>query len=236
MAFSLAEEAGFASQGDREIELTFSYSHRARDDHSLSLYNALATSYLGLADGWLLGLQTSATYDDTSNAEGLTWDGAGLRLNIGIRDPTDHDDGLGLALYAAVWTSETNASHDLRLVAQKLSGNYNFIYNLRLTTDVTGLDGGGLDTNAAVGHIFGFAYSLQLPLPQLSDFTLGIEADIDSEITEWSNYNRTTAYAGPTLGLAWTENWKLSLGCLVQLTDEDDLPRWSGILTLGYSY
>lgn len=238
VVFNNVEEATRAEPGTWYVEAAFTLARRVPGDrHSTSLLFQPGI-YHSPSETLTLGLfPADVSYTSSGNFDGLRYEGSAAQALLSLVDP--ESSPLGLAVFAFAGGNERGIVGEGRLVIQRLHGPWNLTYNLRLSTAVEGIDGGGTDTTGTLGHSFGVACSGQVADELLSElvsaWSLGGELLIDSRYHEWRRYVGTTVYSGPTLGLVLGRTTALTVTGLVQLTDED-APRWTLQVTLGWGF
>lgn len=231
--FNNLEEAAFAEAGSKQLEQTFDTSFRTQSDHSFAGYAGATSLYWAPTERLTLGFTfAELSYENSDEFVGMRYDGSGISVLYSLIDPTE--SAVGVAVYSRVLVNERFFANDSRLVLQVLRGPWNLVYNLRIGTDVDGLNGGGNNTTGTLGHTFGAAYAWERE-GTIKEVSLALEALVDSTYNEWDDYDTTVVYAGPTLGLVIGERWSVTLTGAAQLTDEDS-PDWTTQLTVGWVF
>lgn len=236
--FNNLEEAVRGEEGSVYAEAAFTLAARLPDDrHALALL-VQPGLYYGVSDAWTLGVfPGDVSYTASAGFDGVRYEGSAIQSVLSLIDP--QSSPVGLAVFGFLGGSERAVTAEGRLVLQRLSGPWNLTYNFRLGTTVDGLDGRQTQTTGLLGHHVGLAYGGAVEDEQLSrlvgEWSLGGELLIESDYREWRSYRSTRVYAGPTMGLVLGGSSAVTVGGLVQLTNEDG-PRWTLQFTIGWGF
>lgn len=231
--FNKLEEATLVEAGSWYFEQALTGAFRTKSDRAFSEHVLQTAVYYSPTDRFTLAaFLADVSYTSSAEFDGMRYEGSGLQGLLTLVDP--ESSPVGVAVYSFVGANERGFGNDTRLVLQHLRVGWNFAYNLRLGTEVSGWDGGGTETTGVLGHTFGAAYGWEREgwVPEAS---LGLELLVDSVYGEWQRYKGTSVYAGPTLGLVLGGRAALTVTGLVQLTDEDS-PRLAVQVTLGWGF
>lgn len=236
--YSASEEAGIPEKGAMAIEYGFAISHRNKSDHSFARYDGSPQFTYGLFDGVEIALYGAYSHESSRDRNGTQFDAVGLQVLMGLIDPSDHP--VGFSFYQSIEVGDETLSLDTRLVFGIDRGPWNFTYNLGLHHDLGGTswfgtEGPSVETAVTLGHSFGVSRSFECD-KLIHELSLGLELTADSTWLDYKNYESTTCYLGPTLGITFAERWALTVSAFIQLTDEEETPRWVVVSSLSYSF
>ncbi len=222
--FAFLQDAYPLGKGNFEYEQFNTWAWQTGEDNGFNQLNFKHEFEFGLSDNFDLGLYLPTwSYTDDSEGSRTRFESVAVEGIVYLSDPDT--DWLGSALYAEVGIGEDQLFFEGKLILQKDIGQWTFGYNLVVETEIEGVFDSEEDNEVegVIEHAFGANY-------QVNDrFSLGGEALVESIWEDWSEYDATTAWVGPSLGYVWeTPRVELiaKLTPLVQVTDVDDEPRF----------
>ena len=233
LVFNNLEEAAFAEAGSRQLEQTFDTAHRTKSDKGFTSYYGATSVYWAPTERFQVGFTfAELRYESDDEREWLRYEGTGAIVLYSLVNPEAAP--VGVAVFSRIVGNERGLSNDSRLALQVLRGPWNIAYNLRLGTDFAGFDGGSKETTGTLGHSVGVAHLWEIQ-GTISELSVGGEVLVDSTYAEWKNYQETTVYGGPTVGIVIGERWSVTVTGTVQLTDQD-APRFGTQVTVGWVF
>lgn len=186
---------------------------------------------IGVADNFDLSVYVANwRYEDSKEFSGTRYESSGVEGILYLSNPVT--DFVGSALYAEVEIGEHEVEFEGKILLQKDIGNWTFAYNFILETEVEDIfnDKEESDVDGVIGHAFGVSYSID---PKLR---LGAELTVESLYGNWSNYEGTTAYAGPTVSYTINEHGWVAFTPMFQLTNEADEAKFAARLLFGWQF
>lgn len=230
--FTFSSDTYSVGKGQFEYEQWVSYQHHKEDDSGFDRVNIRHEIEFGLADNFDLAIYLpSWHYEDSSAGSEARFDSIDVEGVYYLTNPVR--DFVGIGLYGEVQFGEGSLGLETKLLVQKDIGNWVFVYNLVLETEIEGIFADASEENEVEGelaHTFAAAYNL----PGTPIF-LGGEAVIESIYEDWSHYEGTTVYAGPVLSYQGDPFW-VTLTPVFQLTDQADEPDFQLRMIAGWQF
>ena len=139
---------------------------------------------------------------------------------------------VGVGLYNEVRVGEGSLEFEQKLLVQKDVGKWVFLWNLFVETEIEGAfrDDEENEIEGVLGNSFGVSYAVA------PGWFFGAEGVVESVFEDWSEYEHTTAYAGPVLSYQANEHWWATVTPVYQLTDTEDEPDFQLRLIFGLMF
>lgn len=232
--FTFSYDTYALGKGGVEFEQWVTWQNHKEDEHGYNRFEFREEVEIGLADNFTLGLYLPTwSYERSEDRHNLKFDSIDVEGIVYLSNPVE--DFLGVGLYGELKIGEGEVEFENKLLLQKDIGNWTFVYNFVVETEIEGILNEHDEENEVTGvleHTFGVAYALT---PSLF---LGGEAVIESEYEDWSEYEGTTAYAGPVVSIrniAGTKAWA-TFTPTFQITDQESEPDFNFRLIVGYQF
>jgi hypothetical protein len=224
------------AKGDFEYEQWATWQHHTAEDSGFDRLALRHEFEFGLADNFTLGLYLpNWSYEDSAEHAGSHFDSVGAEGILYLMNPVT--DPIGLGLYSEINVGEEEIEFEYKLLLQKDVGDWSFVYNLVLETEVEGAFGaeGDNEVEGVLGHTIGINYSAS------PGFKIGGELVIESEYEDWSDYEGTVVYGGPVISYLGGKigndvDWWITVTPMFQLTNHDDEPDFQLRTILGFEF
>jgi hypothetical protein len=169
-------------------------------------------------------------YNDSREESGTQYDGGALEFIYTILNPAK--DKWGLALYGEIAVAENELEFEQKVIVQKDIGKWILAYNLILETEIAGVFAGEKENEVegVIGHAFGITSAVA------RTWFVGGELLVESTFPDWSHYERTTAYLGPTISYQGGNHWWVTVTPAYQITGEEEEPDWKVRVIGGWEF
>jgi len=218
-------------KGNWEYEQWVTWSHGTEEDSGLDRFDFRHEFEFGIADNFDLSIYVPTWhYEDSAVRKGAHFDSVGVEGILYLSNPVT--DFVGSALYGEINVGDEEIEYEFKLLLQKDVGQWTFAYNLILETEVEGVfhSEEENEVDGVLGHALGASYSLD---PQ---WRVGVEALVESVCEDWSHYEDTTVYVGPTINYSSGKNWWVTVSPVFQLSDVDDEADFALRMIAGWEF
>ncbi|HEV8291041.1 MAG TPA: hypothetical protein VGP94_03935 [Tepidisphaeraceae bacterium] len=229
--FTFTYDAYPIGKGGVEYEQWITFNTDKGTDHDFRQFQFLHELEYGISDNFDLGLYFLRwNYQDSREESGTQYDGGAVELIYTILNPGK--DKWGLALYGEIGVAENELEFEQKVLVQKDIGKWILAYNLILETEIAGV----FDSNKAnevegvIGHAFGVTTAVA------RTWFVGGELLVESVFPDWSHYETTTAYLGPTISYQGGDHWWATVTPAYQITGEDEEANWKIRLIAGWEF
>jgi hypothetical protein len=230
--FTFSNDTYPMGKGDWEIEHWTTWSHHKDEDTGFNRIDFREEFEFGLADNFDLAVYLPTwRYEDAADDDGVEFRSVDVEGIVYFSNPVE--DFLGIGLYNEVKIGEDFLGFETKVLLQKDVGNWIFLYNLVLETEVEGILRNSEEENEVEGelaHTFGVAYGVT------PGIFVGAEAVVESVYEDWSDYEGTNVYAGPVVSFQNLGNFWVTITPTFQLTDEEGEPDFRLRLIAGYQF
>jgi len=138
-------------------------------------------------------------------------------------------DVVGAGIYAEFLVGPDFFEFEQKLLLQKDIGNWTFLYNFILETEIERGDTEN-DVEGVLGQSFGVAYSVS------PNWIVGGELKAEWEFEDWDHHTGTTVYLGPVVSFRSNGPWWATLTPTIELTGNDDAAKFMTRLIVGYEF
>jgi len=227
-------------KGNAEFEQWVTWNTHKSTEHGYDLFQFREEIEYGLTDNFDISIYApSWNYEDSKDRKGTRYDSVGVEGILYLSKPTDI---VGAALYSEINVGEAGREFEFeeKLLLHKDIGRWSFAYNLVLETEIEREknDEGERENEVTgiLGHTVAAAYSVN------KNWRLGGELVIESSYEDWSRYEDTTVYAGPSInyvgnGVPGTKmNWWVTVTPAFQLSSVDDEPDFIVRMIAGLEF
>jgi hypothetical protein len=227
-------------KGNAEFEQWATWNTHKSSEHGYNLFQFREEIEYGLTDNFDISIYApSWNYEDSKDRRGTHYDSVGVEGILYLSKPSDL---VGVALYSEINAGEAGREFEFeeKLLLHKDIGRWSFAYNLVLETEIDREknDEGERENEVTgiLGHTAAVAYSVN------RNWRLGGELVIESSYEDWSRYQDTTAYAGPSInytgnGIPGTKmNWWVTVTPAFQLSSVDDEPDFMVRMIAGLEF
>ena len=202
-------------KGDWEYEQWVTYRTSKEDESDYQRFDFRHEFEFGVADNFDLAVYLPTwRYEDSEDFSGTRFGSVDVEGIVYLSNPVT--DFVGLGIYSEVKVGEDALGFENKLLLQKDVGNWVFVYNLVVETELEGVF--GEDENEVEGelaHTLGVSYAIAPGL------FLGAEGVVESVYEDWSEYEGTTVYAGPAFSYQKNERFWFTVTPTYQLTDDE---------------
>jgi hypothetical protein len=229
--FTFTYDAYPIGKGGLEYEQWVTFNADKGSEHGFKQLQLLHELEYGISDDFDLGLYFLRwNYEDSNEKSGAEYDGAAVELIYTILNPGK--DKWGLALYGEIAVAENELEFEQKVIIQKDIGKWIFAYNFILETEIEGVFDSDEENEVegVIGHALGITTAVA------RTWFVGGELLVESAFSDWSNYESTTAYLGPTISYQGGEHWWATVTPAYQITDEDEEPDWKIRLIAGWEF
>ena len=217
--FTFSNDTYPMGKGDWEYEQWVTWEKHKEDETGYDSVEFRHEFEFGLADNFDLAFYLPTwSYEDSEEHTGTQFGSIDVEGIVYLSNPVT--DFLGVGLYAEVKVGEDELEFENKLLLQKDVGKWVFLYNLVLETEIEGIFKGDEENEieGVLEHTFGASYAVA------PGWFLGAEAVVESAFDDWSEYEHTTAYAGPAVSYQGHERVWVTVTPVYQLTDVEDEP------------
>jgi hypothetical protein len=229
--FTFTYDAYPIGKGGVEYEQWVTFNTHKASEHGFGEWEILHELEYGLADDLDVEFYFLRwKYEDSNEETGTKYDGGAVEFIYTILNPAK--DHWGLAVYAEFAAAENELEFEQKLIVQKDVGKWIFAYNLILETEIQGVFDSQKENEVegVLGHAFGITTAVG------RQWFVGGELSVESVFSDWSNYENTTAYLGPTISYQGGKHWWATITPAYQITGEYDEPDWKIRLITGWEF
>lgn len=216
--FTFSNDTYPMGKGDFEFEQWVTWKHHTDEDAGFNRIDFREEFEFGVTDNFDLAIYLPTwRYEDSDSDDGVSFQSVDLEAIVYLSNPVE--DFIGFGIYNEAKIGDDSLGFETKLLVQKDVGNWVFLYNLVLETELEGVFNDAGEENEIEGevkHTFGVAYGLA------NGIFLGGEAVIESGYDDWSDYGGTSVYAGPVISLQNLGNFWVTVTPTVLLTQEDE--------------
>lgn len=231
-----------AGKGNFEFEQWATWKTHKKEEKGFDRFEFREEIEFGIADNFDLAVYAPTwNYEDSKERKGARYDSVGIEGILYLSKPSD---AVGVALYGEINVGESGREFEFeqKLLVHKDIGPWSFAYNLIIETEVERGERDELtgdrenEVEGVLGHAFGISYSIN------KSWRVGAEAVVESIYEDWSRYEKTTVYAGPSFayvgnGIPGTKsNWWVTVTPMFQLSDRDDEPDFMVRMIAGIEF
>jgi hypothetical protein len=208
-------------RGNVEFEHYTTWEHHSKDEPGYDRFRFREELEIGITDYFDIAIyMANWNYEDSGSKKGTQYEASGIEGVVYLSKPTDF---IGVALYGEVLVGESGREYEFeqKLILHKDIGNWSFVYNLVIETEIEREDGEN-EVEGVLGHTFGVSYRVN------KNWRVGAELTVESVYVDWSDYEKTEVYAGPNFsyvgnGIPGTKaNWWITVTPMFQLSSHDD--------------
>ena len=228
--FTFSSDTYPVGKGGWEYEQWVTYKARKEDESDFQRFEFRHEFEFGLADNFDLAVYLpSWSYEDSQDFSGTQFGSVDVEGVFYVSNPVT--DYVGIGLYAETKIGEDSLAFENKLLVQKDVGNWVFLYNLVVETELQGVFGDEEnEVEGELAHTFGVSYAIAPGL------FLGAEGVVESAYEDWSHYEGTTVYAGPAFSYQRNNHFWFTLTPTYQLTDNEDEPDFQVRLIAGLMF
>ncbi len=229
--FTFTYDAYPIGKGAVEYEQWITFNADKSTEHGFRQFEIQHELEYGIADDFDIGLYFLRwKYEDSRDQSGTQYDGGALELIYTILNPAK--DHWGLALYGEIAVAENEMEFEQKVIVQKDVGKWIFAYNLILETEISGVFDSNKENEVegVIGHAFGITKAVA------RTWFVGGELLVESKFPDWSHYESTTGYLGPTFSYQGGNHWWATITPAYQITGEDEEPDWKIRLIAGWEF
>jgi len=229
--FTFTYDAYPIGKGAVEYEQWITFNADKSIEHGFRQFEIQHELEYGIADDFDIGLYFLRwKYEDSREQSGTQYDGGALELIYTILNPAK--DHWGLALYGEIAVAENELEFEQKVIVQKDVGKWIFAYNLILETKISGVFDSSKENEVegVIGHAFGITKAVA------RTWFVGGELLVESKFRDWSHYESTTAYLGPTISYQGGNHWWATITPAYQVTGEDEEADWKIRLIAGWEF
>jgi hypothetical protein len=214
--FTFSNDTYAMGKGDWEYEQHVTYRTHKEEESDYQRFDFRHEFEFGLADNFDLAVYLPTwRYEDSEEFSGTRFGSVDVEGIVYLTNPVR--DVVGIGLYNEIKVGEEMLGFEQKLLVQKDVGNWIFLYNLVVETELEGVFGEEEnEVEGELAHTFGVSYG------GVKGWFLGAEAVVESVYEEWSEYEGTTVYAGPAVSYQGNERVWFTLTPTYQLTDNED--------------
>jgi len=218
-------------KGNVEFEQWLTWENGKPSEHGANAFRLREEFEFGLADNFDLSVYVANwRYEDARDFTGTRYESSGVEGILYLSNPVT--DPVGVALYGEVDIGEHDADFEGKLLLHKDIGPWTLAYNFILETEIEGIFSNKEENevDGVLGHALGVSYSLT---PKLR---VGAEVTVESLYGNWSKYEGTTVYAGPTVAYTFNDHAWIAVTPAFQLTNTEDEPKFQGRVIFGWQF
>jgi hypothetical protein len=228
--FTLVHDAYPEPVGQWELEIGQDVFWHPKEDHNAKEFGTEFELERGITDKLALSVFAEVSYQDNADREGLSFEQGGIGGQYIFASPAT--EPLGIGLLGEIGLGERgNMSGQLFLALQKDTDKWILAYNIGLTAEIESAIGGGpRETVGTLVNAAGAEYAFT------KQFYAGVETSVEIGYSEFRVYEDTVWYAGPVVYWTPSDNFWLSAGIDIQLSDVDSEAQYRGALKVGYYF
>ena len=215
--FTFSNDTYPMGKGDWEYEQWVTWRVSKEDESDYQRFDFRHEFEFGVTDTFDIAVYLPTwRYEDSEEFSGTRFGSVDVEGIVYLSNPVT--DAVGIGLYAEAKVGEESLGFENKLLVQKDVGNWVFLYNLVLETELEGVFSTEEENEVAgeLKHTFGVSYAVA------PGWFLGGEGIVESAFADWSEYEGTTVYAGPAVSFQRNENFWFTLTPTYQLTDNED--------------
>jgi len=229
--FTFTYDAYPIGKGSFEYEQAVTYNAHKASEHGFGEWEILHELEYGLADNLDLEFYFLRwKYEDSKEESGTKYDGGAIEFIYYLLNPAK--DHWGLALYAEFAVAPNELEFEQKVIVQKDIGKWILAYNLILESEIDGVFDSKKENEVegTIGHAFGITRAV------VREWFVGGELLVESGFPDWSHYENTTAYLGPTISYQGGNHWWVTMTPAYQITGEDEEPDWKIKVIGGWEF
>ena len=229
--FTFSNDTYPMGKGDFEYEQWVTWRKHEEEETGYDRVDFRHEFEFGIADNFDLAVYLpSWSYEDSEEHTGTQFGSIDVEGIVYLSNPVT--DRVGLGLYVETKVGEDELEFENKLLVQKDVGKWIFLYNLILETEIEGVFHGDEENEieGVLGHSFGVSYAAA------PGWFFGGEALVESAFDDWSEYEHTTAWAGPAVSYQGHERVWATLTPMYQLTDTESEPDFLLRLIVGLKF
>ena len=229
--FTFSNDTYAVGKGDWEYEQWVTWRMHKESETGYDRVDFRNEFEFGLADNFDLAIYLpSWNYEDSNERSGVHFGSIDVEGIFYFSNPAT--DPVGVGLYNEVRVGEGSLEFEQKLLVQKDVGKWVFLWNLFVETEIEGAfrDDEENEIEGVLGNSFGVSYAVA------PGWFFGAEGVVESVFEDWSEYEHTTAYAGPVLSYQANEHWWATVTPVYQLTDTEDEPDFQLRLIFGLMF
>jgi len=229
--FTFTYDAYPIGKGGLEYEQWVTFNAHKSSEHDFRELEFAHELEYGISDDFDIGLYFLRwKYEDTQEEDGTKYDGGALELIYTILNPAK--DTWGLALYGEIAVAENEIEFEQKVIVQKDIGTWILAYNFVLETELEGVFDSQKENEVegVIGHALGVTTAVA------RTWFVGGELQVESIFPDWSNYEKTVAYIGPTVSYQGAKHWWATVTPAYQISGEDDEADWKVRLITGWEF
>ena len=229
--FTFSNDTYPMGKGDWEYEQWVTWRVSKEDESDYQRFDFRHEFEFGVTDNFDIAVYLPTwRYEDSEEFSGTRFQSVDVEGIVYLSNPVT--DAVGIALYAETKVGEDVLGFENKLLVQKDVGNWVFLYNLVLETELEGVFATDEENEVEgeLAHTFGVSYAVA------PGWFVGGEGIVESEFDDWSEYEGTTVYAGPAISFQRNENLWFTLTPTYQLTDNEDEADFNVRLIAGLRF
>jgi len=229
--FTFTYDAYPVGRGAAEYEQWVTFTTRKGSERGFHEFEVLHELEYGISDDLDIGFYFLRwKYEDSAQEDGAKYDGGAVELIYTLLNPAK--DHFGLALYSEIAIAENELEFEQKLLVQKDIGKWIFAYNLILETEIDGVFDSRKENEVegVIGHALGITSAVARV------WFVGGELSVESKLADWSKYENTTAYLGPTISYQGGGHWWVTVTPAYQITGEDEEADWKIRVIGGWEF
>lgn len=227
--FAFVKDSYPEGKGEIEYEQYVTWKGHKDNDHSFSRFEFTHEFEFGVADNFDFSIKLDWSHQHSDEGTRTHFDDVGFEGIIYFTNPSVDSFGSGLYLEATV--GEDSLSFEGKLLLQKDYKQWTFAYNLAAETVVDGVFKSNSDNEVEgeLANLFGVSYAVN------QHFRVGGECVIESVFADWSDYEDTAVYLGPTLAYG-SGDLNIIFTPLFQIGDAEGEPDFQFRLLATYEF
>jgi hypothetical protein len=214
--FTFSTDTYPMGKGQWEYEQWATFRTHKEDESDFHRFDFRHEFEFGITNHFDLAIYLpSWRYEDSEAFSGTRFGSIDVEGVVYLSNPIQ--DFLGVGLYAETKIGEDFLTFENKLLLQKDVGNWVFVYNLVLETELEGVFGDEEnEVEGELAHTVGVSYALP------NGWFVGAEGVAESVYEDWSHYEGTTVYAGPAVSYQGNDHFWFTVTPTYQLTDNED--------------
>jgi hypothetical protein len=214
--FTFSNDTYPMGKGDWEYEQWVTWRANKENESDYQRFDFRHEFEYGVTDNFDIAVYLPTwRYEDSEDFSGTRFGSVDVEGIVYLSNPVT--DAVGIGLYAETKIGEDSLGFENKLLVQKDVGNWVFLYNLVLETELEGVFSTE-EENEVEGelkHTFGASYAIA------PGWFVGAEGIVESAFADWSEYEGTTVYLGPAVSYQRHENIWFTVTPTYQLTDNE---------------